>query len=133
MGASRNLVIQGYDNRHTEDIIREDLDHIHNLVVVKVEFIGANCYIGLNSVHNAITARQCMLSRLYVLRIMTPPPPNKLSKANETKQTGGTKARKSATTSTNARSRTRSPRSRCARRRPRPRRRSRRSRIASSC
>ncbi|KAK4043261.1 hypothetical protein C8A01DRAFT_32578 [Parachaetomium inaequale] len=64
MGASRNLVIQGYDNRHTEDIIREDLDHIHNLVVVKVEFIGGNCYIGLNSVHNAISARQCMLSRL---------------------------------------------------------------------
>jgi len=64
MGASRNLVIQGYDNRHTEDIIREDLDHIHNLVVVKIEFIGGSCYIGLNSVHNAIYARQCMLSRL---------------------------------------------------------------------
>ncbi|KAL2129494.1 hypothetical protein VTI74DRAFT_7681 [Chaetomium olivicolor] len=64
MGASRNLVIQGYDNRHTEEIIREDLDHIHNLVVVKVEFTGGNCYISLNSVHNAIYARQCMLSRL---------------------------------------------------------------------
>jgi hypothetical protein len=64
MGASRNLVIQGYDNRHTEEVIRDDLDHIHNLVVVKIEFIGGNCYIGLNSVHNAITARQCMLSRL---------------------------------------------------------------------
>ncbi|KAK3301595.1 uncharacterized protein B0T15DRAFT_563004 [Chaetomium strumarium] len=63
MGASRNLVIMGYDNRHTEEIIREDLDHIHNLVVVKVEFTGGNCYIGLNSVHNAINARQCMLSR----------------------------------------------------------------------
>lgn len=66
MGASRNLVIQGYDNRHTAEVIREDLDHIHNLVVVKVEFIGGNCYIGLNSVHNAIYARQCMLSRLCV-------------------------------------------------------------------
>ncbi|KAK4106761.1 hypothetical protein N658DRAFT_491388 [Parathielavia hyrcaniae] len=64
MGASRNLVIQGYDGRHTEDVIREDLDHIHNLVVVKVDFIGGNCYIGLNSVHNAVYARQCMLSRL---------------------------------------------------------------------
>ncbi|KAK4242397.1 hypothetical protein C8A03DRAFT_29327 [Achaetomium macrosporum] len=63
MGASRNLVIIGYDNRHTEEIIREDLDHIHNLVVVKVEFTGGNCYISLNSVHNAINARQCMLSR----------------------------------------------------------------------
>jgi hypothetical protein len=64
MGASRNLVLLGYDDRHTEEIIREDLDHIHNLVVVKVEFIGGNCYISLNSVHNAIYARQCMLSRL---------------------------------------------------------------------
>ncbi|KAL2018919.1 hypothetical protein VTK56DRAFT_10286 [Thermocarpiscus australiensis] len=64
MGASRNLIIQGYDDRHTEEIIREDLDHIHNLVVVKVEFVGGNCYISLNSVHNAIYARQCMLSRL---------------------------------------------------------------------
>ncbi|KAK4153677.1 hypothetical protein C8A00DRAFT_33551 [Chaetomidium leptoderma] len=64
MGATRNLVIQGYDNRHTEDVIREDLDHIHNLVVTKIEFIGGSCYIGLNSVHNAIHARQCMLSRL---------------------------------------------------------------------
>ena len=59
-------MIQGYDNRHTEEIIREDLDHIHNLVVVKIEFIGRNCHIGLNSIHNAISARQCMLSRLYV-------------------------------------------------------------------
>ncbi|GAB1320796.1 Negative regulator of differentiation 1 [Madurella fahalii] len=64
MGATRNLVIQGYDSRHTEETIREDLDHIHNLVVVKVEFIGGNCYISLNSVHNAIYARQCMQSRL---------------------------------------------------------------------
>ncbi|KAL2181977.1 uncharacterized protein P884DRAFT_12945 [Thermothelomyces heterothallicus CBS 202.75] len=64
MGASRNLVIQGYDNRHTEDVIRGDLDHIHTLVVVKIEFVGSSCYIGLNSVHNAIYARQCMLTRL---------------------------------------------------------------------
>ena len=66
MGATRNLVVHGYDNRHTEDVVRDDLEHIHNLVVVKVEFIGGNCYIGLNSVHNAIYARQCMLSRLQV-------------------------------------------------------------------
>ncbi|KAL2256194.1 hypothetical protein VTK26DRAFT_2048 [Humicola hyalothermophila] len=64
MGASRNLCLHGYDHRHTEDIIREDLDHIHNLVIVKLEFSRGNCYIGLNSVHNAIYARQCMMSRL---------------------------------------------------------------------
>lgn len=65
-GASRNLVIHGCDGRHKEDIIRDDLDHIHNLVVVKIEFVGNNCHIGLNSVHNAIYARQCMMSRLCV-------------------------------------------------------------------
>ncbi|KAL2159607.1 hypothetical protein VTH06DRAFT_2176 [Thermothelomyces fergusii] len=64
MGASRNLVLNGYDSRHTEETIRGDLDHIHTLVVVKIEFVGSSCYIGLNSVHNAIYARQCMLSRL---------------------------------------------------------------------
>ena len=67
MGATRNLVVHGYDNRHTEDVVREDLDHIHNLVVVKIEFVGGNCYIELNSVHNAIYAHQCMQSRLYVV------------------------------------------------------------------
>ncbi|KAM7197865.1 hypothetical protein V8F33_005357 [Rhypophila sp. PSN 637] len=63
MGASRNLVIRRYDGRHTEESIREDLDHIHNLVVIKVEFSGGNCYLSLNSVHNAIYARMCMMSR----------------------------------------------------------------------
>ncbi|KAK3313792.1 hypothetical protein B0H66DRAFT_361333 [Apodospora peruviana] len=62
-GASRNLVIRRYDGRHTEENIREDLDHIHNLVVVKVEFAGGSCYISLNSVHNAIYAQMCMMSR----------------------------------------------------------------------
>ncbi|KAK4146401.1 uncharacterized protein C8A04DRAFT_25911 [Dichotomopilus funicola] len=63
-GASRNLVIHGCDGRHKEDVIREDLDHIHNLVVVKIGFVSGNCHIGLNSIHNAIYARQCMMSRL---------------------------------------------------------------------
>lgn len=68
MGASRNLVIRRYDGRHTEENIREDLDHIHNLVVIKVEFHGGNCYVSLNSVHNAIYARMCMMSRGYVFQ-----------------------------------------------------------------
>ncbi|KAK0753076.1 hypothetical protein B0T18DRAFT_395935 [Schizothecium vesticola] len=62
-GASRNLVVHQYDGRHSEENIREDLDHIHNCVVVKVTFSGGNCYISLNSVHNAIYARNCMMSR----------------------------------------------------------------------
>jgi hypothetical protein len=65
-GATRNLVLRRYDARHNEDSIREDLDHIHNLVVVKVDYIGSDCCISLNSVHNAIYARMCMMSRLYV-------------------------------------------------------------------
>lgn len=65
-GASRNLVIMNYASQHTEEVIREDLDHIHNLVVIKIQFIGGNCHIELNSVHNAIYARTCMLSRMYV-------------------------------------------------------------------
>ncbi|KAK4176228.1 hypothetical protein QBC36DRAFT_12275 [Triangularia setosa] len=63
-GASRNLVIMNYAHQHTEEVIREDLDHIHNLVVVRIQFIGGNCCIELNSVHNAIYARTCMLSRM---------------------------------------------------------------------
>ncbi|KAK3374987.1 hypothetical protein B0H63DRAFT_262777 [Podospora didyma] len=62
-GASRNLVIRRYDGRHTEQNIRDDLEHIHNLVVVKMEFVGGSCYISTNSVHNAIYARLCMMSR----------------------------------------------------------------------
>ncbi|CAP69155.1 uncharacterized protein PODANS_7_11120 [Podospora anserina S mat+] len=65
-GASRNLVIMNYASQHTEEVIREDLDHIHNLVVIMIQFIGGNCHIELNSVHNAIYARTCMLSRMYV-------------------------------------------------------------------
>ncbi|KAK0670614.1 hypothetical protein QBC41DRAFT_363847 [Cercophora samala] len=63
-GASRNIVIMNYASQHTEEVIREDLDHIHNLVVIKVRFISGNCHIELNSVHNAIYARTCMLSRM---------------------------------------------------------------------
>ncbi|KAL2271896.1 hypothetical protein VTJ83DRAFT_1267 [Remersonia thermophila] len=93
-GATRNLVLHGYDDRHTEDVIREDLDHIHNLVVIKVEFSSGNCYIGLNSVHNAIYARQCMMSRLrYKSKKITydadecaqpyPPPPQRKASYRE--------------------------------------------------
>ncbi|TVY64262.1 Negative regulator of differentiation [Lachnellula suecica] len=63
IGATRNLVIQNYTPRHTEEAIREDLEHIHNLVVIKVSFGGNNAYISTNSVHNAMFARTCMMSR----------------------------------------------------------------------
>lgn len=64
MGTTRNLVIRRCDPRHTAAIIRDDLEHIHNLVVIKIEFIGSSCHIKTNSIHNAMFARTCMMSRL---------------------------------------------------------------------
>ncbi|RYP77692.1 hypothetical protein DL770_007038 [Monosporascus sp. CRB-9-2] len=63
MGATRNLIIRRCAPKHTADSIREDLDHIHNLIVIDVDFLGGNCYIKTNSVHNAMFARTCMMSR----------------------------------------------------------------------
>ena len=62
-GATRNLVVRRCDPEQTESTIRDDLEHIYNLVVIKVEFLGNSCYIKTNSVHNAMFARTCMMSR----------------------------------------------------------------------
>jgi hypothetical protein len=43
--------------------IREDLEHIHNLVVISVAVSKGDIYISTNSVHNALFARTCMISR----------------------------------------------------------------------
>ncbi|KOS18430.1 Negative regulator of differentiation 1 [Escovopsis weberi] len=53
-GASRNIVIRRCDASHTEVSIREDLEHIHNLVVVKLLFLDGDCYISTNSVAHAM-------------------------------------------------------------------------------
>ncbi|KAG9235534.1 hypothetical protein BJ875DRAFT_458961 [Amylocarpus encephaloides] len=63
IGATRNLVILQRNPRHTEEMIRDDLEHIHNLVVIKVSFSDQNLHISTNSVHNAMFARTCMMSR----------------------------------------------------------------------
>lgn len=63
VGATRNLVIRRCSAHHTENSIREDMEHIHNLVVIKVEFVGGSCFVKTNSVHNAMFARTCMMSR----------------------------------------------------------------------
>lgn len=62
-GASRNLIIRRCDDRHTEESIRDDLEHIHNLAVVDIKFVGGSCFVSINSVHNAMFARTCMMSR----------------------------------------------------------------------
>ncbi|KAE8146103.1 hypothetical protein BDV25DRAFT_133203 [Aspergillus avenaceus] len=62
-GASRNLVLHNVHPNITEWLIRKDLDHIHNLIVITVKFRHGNAYISTNSVHNALFARSCIMSR----------------------------------------------------------------------
>lgn len=63
-GATRNLVIHECRHDITEQIVRDDLEHIHNLAVVSVDIIGDKCYISTNSIAGATTAKACMMSRL---------------------------------------------------------------------
>ncbi|KAG8530008.1 uncharacterized protein KY384_005490 [Bacidia gigantensis] len=63
IGATRNLVIRGVHNNITEERLRDDLDHIHNLVVIEVTFERGDAFIELNSIHNSLFARTCMMSR----------------------------------------------------------------------
>jgi hypothetical protein len=62
-GATRNIVVRGLAGKVTEEQIRDHLDHIHNLVVVDVYFRGRDVHISINSIHNALFARTCMMSR----------------------------------------------------------------------
>lgn len=39
------------------------MDHIHNLVIIDVAFMKGDVYVSTNSIHNALFARTCMLSR----------------------------------------------------------------------
>ena len=61
MGATRNMVVRSANTRHTEESIRDDLEHIHNLVVIYVRFTGRDAHISTNSVHNSMFARTCMM------------------------------------------------------------------------
>ncbi|PHH61053.1 hypothetical protein CDD81_821 [Ophiocordyceps australis] len=63
LGATRNLVIRHHSPNLTERQLRHDLEHIHNLVVISVHFLTGDCHISTNSVHNAIFARLCLMSR----------------------------------------------------------------------
>lgn len=56
-------MICGINPNITEALIREQLDHIHNLVVLSVRFYQRNAYISTNSIHNAMYARSCLMSR----------------------------------------------------------------------
>ncbi|KAI1457139.1 hypothetical protein F4805DRAFT_429679 [Annulohypoxylon moriforme] len=63
-GATRNLVLKACRSQVTEDRIRKDLEHIHRLVVIKIEFVHGDCHIETNSIQLAIYARSCMMSRV---------------------------------------------------------------------
>jgi hypothetical protein len=56
-------VVRGVGGKLSADQIRDHLDHIHNLVVVDINFRNGDAYISTNSIHNALFARTCMMSR----------------------------------------------------------------------
>lgn len=63
-GASRNIVVHSaVEKGFTEAQIRDDMEHIHNLVIIDVTFRAGDAYVSTNSVHNALFARTCMMSR----------------------------------------------------------------------
>ncbi|EME77408.1 uncharacterized protein MYCFIDRAFT_191519 [Pseudocercospora fijiensis CIRAD86] len=63
-GASRNILIRSAGEKgFTEAQIRADMEHIHNLVIIDIAFRAGNAYVSTNSVHNALFARTCMMSR----------------------------------------------------------------------
>lgn len=39
------------------------MDHIHNLTIIDIAFHHGDAFVGTNSIHNALYARTCMLSR----------------------------------------------------------------------
>ncbi|KAL8935964.1 MAG: hypothetical protein Q9211_004423 [Gyalolechia sp. 1 TL-2023] len=63
IGATRNLVIRRIYPNFTEKRLRDDLDHIHNLVVVDISFANGDAYLSLNSIRSSLFARTCMMSR----------------------------------------------------------------------
>lgn len=63
-GATRNLVIRNaVDKGMTEEQIRDDMEHIHNLIIIDVSFQGRHAYVSTTSIHTALFARTCMMSR----------------------------------------------------------------------
>lgn len=57
-GATRNLVIK---NKYApESTIRASLEHISNIVIIKVENLASGCHIKTNSVDCGYAAKQYM-------------------------------------------------------------------------
>lgn len=62
-GATRNLLFQHITRQITEARIREDLEHIHNLVVVDIQVDDDSARVSLNSIQHSLCARSCLVSR----------------------------------------------------------------------
>lgn len=63
-GATRNILIRNaMDKGFTAEQIRDDMEHIRNLIIIDVIFRNGHAYVSTNSVHNALFARTCMMSR----------------------------------------------------------------------
>lgn len=63
--ATRNLRISHISPQITAEKIRDDLEHIHNLVMVDLKFdVDGSALVSLNSVMAAFFAKQCLSSRL---------------------------------------------------------------------
>ncbi|KAK3703801.1 hypothetical protein LTR37_014247 [Vermiconidia calcicola] len=63
-GATRNIVVHSaVEKGFTESQIRADMDHIHNLIIIDISFRNGSAYVSMNSIHNALFARTCMMSR----------------------------------------------------------------------
>jgi hypothetical protein len=62
-GATRHLAIRYVKDDVTSQSISDELEHTHNLKVVNINITAGEAFISLNSVHNAIIARQCLHSR----------------------------------------------------------------------
>ena len=63
-GATRNILVRNaLEKGLTEQRIRDDMEHIHGLVIIEITYQSGNAYVSTNSVHNALFARTCMMSR----------------------------------------------------------------------
>lgn len=63
-GATRNLVIRFPKPEVTEQVLRDDLEHINTLHIVSIKTIQGHIYVSLNGVRQALAARSCMMHRL---------------------------------------------------------------------
>ncbi|KAH7045849.1 hypothetical protein B0J12DRAFT_668864 [Macrophomina phaseolina] len=63
-GATRILRLCNAVRILTEQVIREDMEHIHNLVILQIKVEGNDMIIHTNSIQNCGFARTCMMSRM---------------------------------------------------------------------